>query len=58
MHNSEVSDGKITMEITKGFTVVFCDNHLEPDLPENKTIDWAKVTRIKILSIEGTNDEK
>lgn len=60
IHNLTIGkDGIFTIELAENSKIVFSANHLQTPLLTNKAVDWSKVTRIKILSLEqGTNDEK
>jgi hypothetical protein len=50
------SDVRITISIEGGYAVVATiNNHPEPRL-ENGQLDWRRVTRLKILSIERANE--
>lgn len=50
-------DGKnyVTVELGNEGKFVFCAINLDIPLNEDRTINWAKVTRIKVLRIEGNN---
>jgi plasmid maintenance system killer protein len=41
------------VELGEGYRLIFCCNHVKNiPLTENGSIDWKRVTRIKILKIE------
>lgn len=52
-------DGKnsITIELGNDAKFVFCAINLDIPLNEDRTINWAKVTRIKVLRIEVNNEK-
>lgn len=39
------------IELNDGYRLVFCSNHVKPPVMDEK-INWAQVTRIKMLKIE------
>ena len=47
---------RMVVDLRDGYWIEFSANH--PDNPETETgdVDWAKVSRIKILRIGGGND--
>jgi hypothetical protein len=48
--------GGMALDVTQGVRVVFCANHRKPPLGEDGKIDWSRVSRLKIIKIEGTDD--
>jgi hypothetical protein len=42
----------ISVELCDGFRIAFGANHNPPSVREGGGMDWSKVSRIKILSIE------
>ena len=51
----ELNDLCYKIELSEGNRLVFCSNHVKPPTIDGK-INWAQVTRIKILKIERYND--
>lgn len=50
------ADGQeMIVDVGGTHNIVFKANHVKCPMTEAKKIDWAKVTRIKILRIEGHN---
>ena len=47
---------QIAVELCDSFHFVFCANHNAVPLLESGAIDWAKVSRVKILRIESHHD--
>lgn len=45
--------GQIAVELGEGFRLVFCANHSIPPLVDSRRVDWSKVNRVKIISIEN-----
>jgi hypothetical protein len=45
--------GQIAVELGEGFRLVFCANHSIPPLVDGRRVDWSKVNRVKIISIEN-----
>lgn len=43
----------IVVDLCAGYLMIFCANHPNNPLTESGKIDWPKVSRIKILRIEG-----
>ena len=39
--------------LIKDFKLIFCGNHIKNPLKEDGSIDWTKVSRIKILHIDN-----
>lgn len=51
------SDHEImTVDLRDGYRIEFSANHPNNPTIESGKIDWGKVTRIKILRIEGSNE--
>jgi len=52
-----VLDGAVlqhmVVDLSAGYLMIFCANHPNNPLTESGKIDWPKVSRIKILRIEG-----
>ena len=42
----------MVVDLSEGYTIVFKANHTNNPLTEASDLDWAKVTRIKILRID------
>jgi proteic killer suppression protein len=47
---------QIAVDLCEGFGIIFCANHNSVPTLESGGVDWAKVSRIKILRIEAIND--
>ena len=47
----------MSVEFAKTHRLIFCPNHRTNPTKQDGTIDWVKVTRIKILRIEAANEE-
>ena len=45
----------ITVDLGNESKLVFCAINLDIPLNEDRTINWAKITRIKVLRIERNN---
>lgn len=43
------------VELSNGYRVVFCANHVRPPFTESGELDWPSVRRIKILEITHAN---
>lgn len=52
---SSAGQQQISVELCDGYHFVFCANHNSNPLLESGSIDWARVSRIKILRIENQN---
>lgn len=50
------SGQKMAISLIDGYRVKFCANHPRNPLAASGTIDWPKVSRIKILAIEVSHD--
>jgi plasmid maintenance system killer protein len=48
-------EDKIAIEVGASFQITFCANHNIVPRLESGAIDWSKVSRIKILTIESKN---
>jgi hypothetical protein len=49
----EGTDGLwMVLDLCKGYRMAFCANHPKNPLTETGQIDWAKVSRVKIMQIE------
>jgi hypothetical protein len=46
----------MAVDLCDGYRIVFDANHPNIPLTETGSIDWAKVSRIKILRIDNNND--
>jgi proteic killer suppression protein len=58
-HPREVKGGRhgqFALELSERSQIVFCANHNAVPLLESGSVDWASVTRIKILRIETNHD--
>ena len=45
--------GQVAIDLGDGFQLVFCTNHGVPPLVDRSQVDWSRVNRVKIVSIEG-----
>ncbi len=45
--------GQVAIDLGDGFQLVFCTNHGVPPLVDRSHVDWSRVNRVKIVSIEG-----
>jgi plasmid maintenance system killer protein len=45
--------GQIAVELGDGFQLIFSANHSVPPLLDGVRLDWSKVNRVKIVSIES-----
>jgi hypothetical protein len=45
--------GQVALSLGDGFQLVFCANHRVVPLVEGSHVDWSRVNRVKIMSIEG-----
>lgn len=43
--------GRMAINLSDGYSVVFCSNHAEVPILKTGRVDWSKVGRIKITSI-------
>lgn len=44
--------GRMAIELGEGFQLIFASNHSHAPLIDGSRIDWSRVSRVKILSIE------
>ena len=47
-----VRRGQISVDMCDGYRIIFCANHNNIPLMVSGSVDWSKVTRIKILNID------
>ena len=48
------SDGQhVVVDLRDSYRIIFCANHPKNPITENGDLDWAKVSRVKILRIES-----
>ena len=47
---------QFAISLCDGYQKVFCANHTAVPLLGSGAIDWAKVSRVKVLRIEGNHD--
>ena len=52
----EINGAEMAMDLCDGFRLVFCPGHTTIPHLESGAINWSKVSRIKILGIENSND--
>lgn len=45
--------GLIAVDLGEGFQLIFSANHSVPPLADGTHLDWSKVNRVKIISIES-----
>ena len=45
----------MTVDLSNGYHIIFAANHVKQPLTESNQLDWNKVSRIKILSVENDN---
>jgi len=52
-----VAEGSQSMvvDLCEGYQIVFCANHSKAPLTESGKLDWARVTRIKLLGIDKSD---
>jgi len=48
--------GRMALEVVESVRIVFCPNHRRVPLDGDGKIDWSRVSRLKIIDIEGAND--
>ena len=46
-------DRHFAVDLSEDHSIVFCANHTEIPLLESGDVDWSRVSRVKILRIEG-----
>jgi hypothetical protein len=52
-------DGQIMLlDLADGYRLVIKANHINNPLTGTAGLDWEQVTRVKIIRIEGENDER
>ena len=52
------ADGQhMVIDLSDGHRIIFKPNHVNSPLTKTGELDWAKVSRIKILRIEGDHAE-
>lgn len=51
VHNTEIA-----VDLGDGSRIVFCANHNAIPLLESGSVDWSRISRIKILRIESEHD--
>src|SRR3569623_96430 len=49
--------GRMALPVCEGLRIVFCANHRSAVVDGDGKIDWLRVTRLKIIDIEGTHDK-
>lgn len=54
----EANRQNMVINLSDGYGIVYCANHIKNPMTETGGIDWAKVSRIKILRIGKINDNK
>lgn len=47
---------QFAISLCDDYRMVFCANHATVPLLESGAIDWARVSRVKVLRIEGNHD--
>ena len=47
---------QFAISLCDGYRMVFCANHTAVPFLESGAIDWARVSRVKVLRIEGNHD--
>jgi toxin HigB-1 len=48
--------GRMALSVAEGLRIVFCPNHRQPAVDADGKIDWSRVSRLKIIDIEGAHD--
>jgi len=51
----ETREDQIALDVGPSFQLTFCANHNTVPKIESGSVDWSKVSRVKILSIESKN---
>ena len=54
----ELKDGRFAVEVFGGVRIVFCANHNSNPQLKSGAMDWCKVGRVKILTIESNHDNE
>jgi hypothetical protein len=49
------NSGTCVVDLPQGYRLVFVPNHTKNPMLKPRTVDWARVGRIKILRIENTD---
>ena len=44
---------RIALQLTNGYRLLLCPNHSVPPKLESGKLDWAKVSRVKLLRVES-----
>jgi hypothetical protein len=52
----EFEQGVFKIDLEDNFILIFGANHVSNPTLKNGDIDWASITRIKIIKIENTDD--
>ena len=54
----ELNDGtgRFVIDLHPGHRLVFCANHPTNPASDSGNLDWSRVSRVKIVNIEGCND--
>jgi 3-oxoacyl-ACP reductase-like protein len=47
---------QMALNLNKSSKIILCSNHNTTPILESGNVDWSKVTRVKILRIEGAHD--
>ncbi len=53
IYKTRFENNTFVIELSGELEIVFSVNHLNPLLSVDNTINWSKVTRIKIINIQG-----
>lgn len=53
---SEIGENKFKLDLGDQYHLIFVSNHIRVPILNEDKIDWTKVKRIKILSIEKKHD--
>jgi plasmid maintenance system killer protein len=48
--------GRYAVELCDNSRIIFCANHITVPVVASGGVDWSKVSRVKILRIEGSHD--
>jgi hypothetical protein len=54
-HLLEDTSEHMVVDLADGYQMIFCANHPKNPLTETGTLDWTRVSRVKILSIDKNN---
>ena len=52
----DANQEQMIINLQHGYRIVFCANHTKNPTTETGETDWTKVSRIKILRIDKSND--